>query len=134
MIGINSQPNSVTVSIQTEIYRAPEVILDAGYPYSADIWSLGVMLWDVLEDKKLFKEVDPLGVQEYDELNHLGHISALLGPPKELLDKGTRTDIFYNSDDGYTIVLRISASIRRLNSIGQFKGTTISPLNCRQSR
>ncbi|KAJ5415840.1 hypothetical protein N7465_004535 [Penicillium sp. CMV-2018d] len=97
--------------IQAEIYRAPEVILDAGYSYSADIWSLGVMFWDVLEGKKLFKEVDPLQVQEYDEPNHLGHIAALLGPPpKELLDKGTRTELFYKPD-------------------GQFKGTTIASSN-----
>lgn len=30
--------------IQAEVYRPPEVILDAGYSYSADIWSLGVMV------------------------------------------------------------------------------------------
>ncbi|KAL3482074.1 kinase-like protein [Aspergillus californicus] len=97
--------------IQAEIYRAPEVILDAGYSYSADIWSLGVMLLDLLEGKKLFKEVDPLHVGEYDEINHFGHISALLGPPPTgLLAKGARTDLFYKSD-------------------GQFIGTTIALSN-----
>lgn len=30
--------------IQNEVYRAPEVMLDAGYSYSADIWGLGVMV------------------------------------------------------------------------------------------
>lgn len=30
--------------ISAEIYRAPEVVLDIGYSYSADIWSLGVMV------------------------------------------------------------------------------------------
>ncbi|PKY06200.1 kinase-like protein [Aspergillus campestris IBT 28561] len=84
--------------IQAEIYRAPEVILDAGFSYSADIWNLGVMLWDVLEGKKLFKDIDPVHVHEYNELNHLARITALLGPPpKELLDKGKRTPCFYKA-------------------------------------
>lgn len=30
--------------IQAEVYRSPEVLLGAGYSYSADIWSLGVMV------------------------------------------------------------------------------------------
>lgn len=30
--------------IQAEVYRAPEVILEAGWTYSADIWNLGVMV------------------------------------------------------------------------------------------
>lgn len=33
-----------TGCIQTPLYRAPEVILDADYTWNADIWSLGVMV------------------------------------------------------------------------------------------
>lgn len=33
-----------TGAIQTEIYRAPEVIVNSGYTFSADIWSLGVLV------------------------------------------------------------------------------------------
>jgi serine/threonine-protein kinase SRPK3 len=31
--------------IQAGPFRAPEVILDAGWSYSTDIWNLGVMVW-----------------------------------------------------------------------------------------
>ena len=34
--------------IQAEVYRAPEVILEAGWTYSADIWNLGVLVISVL--------------------------------------------------------------------------------------
>jgi serine/threonine-protein kinase SRPK3 len=30
--------------IQAEIYRAPEVIIESGFTYSVDIWSLGVLV------------------------------------------------------------------------------------------
>lgn len=61
--------------------------------------NMSLQLWDLLEGKKLFKEVDPLQSQKYHEPSHLAHISALLGPaPKELLDKGARTELFYKSD------------------------------------
>ncbi|XHG05886.1 hypothetical protein AWENTII_009100 [Aspergillus wentii] len=89
------QPNSGC--IQAEVYRAPEVILDAGYSYSADIWSLGVMLWDLLEGRKLF--TGALSMDEDDEMKQLAYITALLGPPpKKLLDAGRRTARFYNVD------------------------------------
>jgi serine/threonine-protein kinase SRPK3 len=104
--------------IQAEVYRAPEVIINAGYTYSADIWSLGTMvipqlwsfipnsfwpdlikLWDLLEGKRLFEAVDPHTVDEYDDQKHLAYITALLGPPpRELLDVGDRTSMFYDRD------------------------------------
>lgn len=58
-----------------------------------------LQLWDVLEGRKLFKEVDPVQIEEYDELGHLAHICALLGaPPKDLLDRGARTERFFELD------------------------------------
>ena len=114
-----------TGCIQAEIYRAPEVILDAGYTYSADIWSLGVMvrspckcyvshcfanrtfllkLWDLLEGKKLFNAADPSPLSEYDDQTHLAQITALLGPPPgRLLTAGRRTSQFYRPDGTYVI-------------------------------
>ncbi|KAG2417845.1 hypothetical protein HFD88_000944 [Aspergillus terreus] len=66
-------------------------------------------LWDVLEGRKLFKEVGPVQIEEYDELGHLAHISALLGaPPKDLLDRGARTERFFELD-------------------GTFKGPSVDP-------
>ncbi|RMZ78904.1 hypothetical protein DV738_g3588, partial [Chaetothyriales sp. CBS 135597] len=88
--------------IQGEVYRAPEVILDAGYTYSADIWSLGVMLWDLLEGKALFKigEPEPGQVYIHDEHKHLAYITTLLGEncPQSLLERGDRTSLFYDED------------------------------------
>jgi serine/threonine-protein kinase SRPK3 len=100
-------------AIQAESLRAPEVILDAGWTYSADIWSLGVMvcryhpgrdnlltspqLWDLLEKRSLFRELDVEA--EYDDKLHLACITSLLGrPPSELLLQGKRTSLFFDSN------------------------------------
>ena len=53
-------------------------------------------LWNIVEDKKLFEDVYSMSTDEYDEVGHLAHITALLGPPpKGLLDRGKRTHLFY---------------------------------------
>jgi serine/threonine-protein kinase SRPK3/serine/threonine-protein kinase SRPK1 len=48
----NKKKSSV---IQTRNYRGPEVMVRAKYDYSADIWSLGCTLWELITGKLLFK-------------------------------------------------------------------------------
>ncbi|KAI9892748.1 MAG: hypothetical protein M1814_001168 [Vezdaea aestivalis] len=70
--------------IQPDHYRAPEVVLGAGWTYSADIWNLGVMIWNLMEGKDLFKQIHSDRGQ-YSGQAHIAEMIALLGhPPKEL--------------------------------------------------
>ncbi|KAM5434748.1 hypothetical protein MferCBS31731_006520 [Microsporum ferrugineum] len=73
--------------IQPDHYRAPEVILGAGWTYSADIWNLGLLMWNLLESRDLF--TSPLDAQgNYHPEAHLAEMISLLGPPpKELIDR-----------------------------------------------
>ncbi|TQB69246.1 hypothetical protein MPDQ_002150 [Monascus purpureus] len=66
--------------IQPDHYRAPEVILGNGWQMPADMWNLGVLLWDMIEGKELFRHIyDQQGC--YDAKLHIAEIIALLGPP-----------------------------------------------------
>ncbi|RSL67614.1 hypothetical protein CEP53_002903 [Fusarium sp. AF-6] len=99
-LSVRTTPGQIhTGAIQGEIYRAPEVILNAGYNYSTDIWSLGVMLWDLLQGKPLFNPATSNNPDEYDDHTHLGQITALIGlPPKDFLSRGQRTPMFYQNN------------------------------------
>lgn len=60
-LSVRTEPGQIHMgAIQGEMYRAPEVILNAGYSYTADIWSLGVMVTSILS-----------GSYNIDEANHL---------------------------------------------------------------
>ncbi|KAH7333479.1 kinase domain-containing protein [Rhexocercosporidium sp. MPI-PUGE-AT-0058] len=73
--------------IQPDHYRAPEVVLGRGWTYSADIWNLGVLIWNLLENKDLFTRVHS-AEGKYTSQAHLAEIIELLGPPpKNLIDR-----------------------------------------------
>ncbi|RAL17626.1 kinase-like protein [Aspergillus homomorphus CBS 101889] len=45
--------------VQPKIYRAPEVIFGAPWTFSADIWNVGCMGWDIYDGGSLFTGQDP---------------------------------------------------------------------------
>lgn len=83
--GNGSQPQ--IYPIQPDHYRAPEVILGAGWTYSADIWNLGLLVWNLVENKDLFRMVHS-GGEKYNSQAHLAEMIVLLGhPPNELFKR-----------------------------------------------
>ncbi|KAF3479748.1 uncharacterized protein GIQ15_06724 [Arthroderma uncinatum] len=77
---LDGEDDSGVYPIQPDHYRAPEVILGCGWRMGADIWNLGVLIWDIVDGKELFRQVhDTKG--SYDAKTHLAEMIALLGPP-----------------------------------------------------
>jgi serine/threonine-protein kinase SRPK3 len=63
--------------IQTREYRSPEVIINADYDTSADIWSLACMIFELITGDYLF---DPKKGQKFKKNDdHLALICELIG-------------------------------------------------------
>ncbi|KAJ2977856.1 hypothetical protein NUW58_g7680 [Xylaria curta] len=74
-------------AIQSHRFRAPEVILGCPWSFSVDIWNLGLLMWNLLEDISLFSR--PASKNgDYDAHVHLAQMVSLLGdPPAELIER-----------------------------------------------
>jgi len=57
--------------VSTRHYRAPEVILNLGWSYPCDIWSIGCILVELFTGEALF--------QTHDNLEHLAMMEGVLG-------------------------------------------------------
>ncbi|KAA6414730.1 MAG: hypothetical protein FRX48_01480 [Lasallia pustulata] len=77
-------PEPLRHPIQPPLYHAPEVLLGTGWTYSADIWNLGVLIWNLMENKDLFRHIRS-SQGAYDPRAHLAEMIALLGPPPKTL-------------------------------------------------
>jgi serine/threonine-protein kinase SRPK3 len=63
--------------IQTREYRSPEVIINADYDTSADLWSLACMVFELVTGDYLF---DPKKGKSYKKNDdHLALIAELIG-------------------------------------------------------
>ncbi|KAI1751061.1 protein kinase [Xylaria castorea] len=67
-----------TGDVMPNAYRAPEIILDMEWDSKIDIWSVGVMIWDLFEGGRLYHaEKDGFLNNEM----HLAEMVSLMGPP-----------------------------------------------------
>ncbi|KAL2863743.1 kinase-like domain-containing protein [Aspergillus lucknowensis] len=82
--------------IQPEVYRAPEIILELDWSHSVDIWNAGCLVWDMLEQKHLFKGEDEEG---YTNRYHIAEMVAYLGsPPLEFQRRSGRSPLVFTED------------------------------------
>lgn len=65
--------------ITTRDYRAPEVILETGWSFPCDLWSMGCMLFEMATGLPLFIT--------RDDLEHLAMMEQVLGPIPESISK-----------------------------------------------
>ena len=74
-------------TIQTRHYRAPEVILECGWSYPADIWSLGCIVYELLTGQCLY--------MTHDNLEHLAMMERFLGSlPKHMVQNSRKRRYF----------------------------------------
>ncbi|KAK3941447.1 putative Serine/threonine protein kinase [Diplogelasinospora grovesii] len=88
--------------VMPDLYRAPEIILYIPWTEKIDIWSVGLMTWDLLEGKHLFSYPNP--GREDSRGAHVARIVSLLGkPPKDFLERTTEADEFFDEDGNLKI-------------------------------
>eukprot|EP00268_Persea_americana_P021616 TRINITY_DN2154_c2_g4_i1.p1 TRINITY_DN2154_c2_g4~~TRINITY_DN2154_c2_g4_i1.p1 ORF type:complete len:441 (-),score=85.40 TRINITY_DN2154_c2_g4_i1:336-1658(-) len=86
-------------AIQTRQYRAPEVILGAGYSFSADMWSFACVAFELATGDMLFVPKTGKGFDEDED--HLALMMELLGKiPRKIAIGGSRSkDLFDRHGD-----------------------------------
>ena len=108
--------------IQSNAFTAPEVILTAGWSYPADIWNLGVMLWDLFENFGLFDSISTKP-GSYHSDQHLGLMIGLMGPPPNaLLDRGSTSATYFDENGNFRKPQLIKKDFSFEGSINRIRG------------
>ncbi|KAI6765671.1 hypothetical protein HG530_006741 [Fusarium avenaceum] len=78
-------------------YRAPEIILGMTWGNSVDVWSVGLLAWDLLQQEGIFRVYDQS--EELNDAHHLAAMTSLLGPPPDVfLRRSDKTSKYWNKD------------------------------------
>ncbi|OOG00373.1 hypothetical protein ASPCADRAFT_158345 [Aspergillus carbonarius ITEM 5010] len=88
--------------IQPDEYRAPEVIIGAGWGYSTDIWNLAVLLLDLVHGSGPFdlpQSDTDTSTSVFSEEKHLARIVSILGPPPvDILRQAKDASQYFDSE------------------------------------
>ncbi|KAK0748074.1 CMGC protein kinase [Apiosordaria backusii] len=88
---------------QPDVYRSPEVMLEAEWSYPIDIWNIGVMIWDIFQGRHMFYGNDP-HEKKYMTRAHLAEVVGMLGPPPlDLLQRGKRSKEFFDEKGNWIV-------------------------------
>ncbi|XP_022868037.1 SRSF protein kinase 1-like isoform X1 [Olea europaea var. sylvestris] len=81
--------------IQTRQYRAPEVILQSGYSFPADIWSFACIAFELATGEMMFTPKSGQGFSEDED--HLALMMELLGKmPRKIATSGARSKDYFD--------------------------------------
>ena len=75
--------------IQSRFYRAPEVLLDLGYNYEIDMWSLGCILYELYTGTPLFP-----GINEMEQIYLI--MEKIGAPPIFYIENSPKGRIFFD--------------------------------------
>ncbi|KAL1880227.1 hypothetical protein VTK73DRAFT_6055 [Phialemonium thermophilum] len=79
-----------------DLYRAPEILLGIEWTEKIDIWTLGLVMWTMVEGTNLF--TDNKGGRWKSALPHMARMISLLGPPpQDLLDGAPDTKKYFKN-------------------------------------
>ncbi|KAK7431825.1 hypothetical protein QQZ08_001766 [Neonectria magnoliae] len=86
--------------VMPDFYRAPEVILGMEWDSKIDIWSMGVMIWDLFEGGRLFYALKD---RVLNDEQHLAEMVSLMGPPPPSFIQRSKECQKYWDDEGHWI-------------------------------
>ena len=94
----------LTEWIQPNMLRAPEVIVGAPWDCKADIWNLGLVVWELVTGQLCF-DGQATATADYSSEAHLAQMQAILGAfPGGLLSRAgqTQREKYFDSDGNLT--------------------------------